>query len=71
VNNEPLSEGRVPMQNRFLDPQQDDIRDARGARDPTRLASETSLPKEVTDPEHADDRRLSAMRQHCQLDPPD
>jgi hypothetical protein len=46
--------GSVLMQDlghhRFLDPQQDDIRDGRGARDPTRLASETSLPKEVSDP---------------------
>jgi hypothetical protein len=72
VNNESLSEGRALMQDlghhRLLDPQQGDIRDGRGARDPTRLAGETSLPKEVTDPEQADDRRFPAMRHHRQLD---
>ncbi len=53
----------------FLDPQQGDIRDGRGARDPTRLAGQTSLPKEVTGAEQADDRRFPAMRHHRQLDP--
>jgi hypothetical protein len=40
----------------------------RRARDPTRLARQTSLPKEVPDPEQAHDRRFPAMRHHRQLD---
>jgi len=73
VDDEPLSEGRMLMQDldhrRFLDPQQGDIRDGRRGRDPARLPSQTSLAKEITGPQQADDGRFPSMRHYGQLDP--